>query len=163
MWKAFDEMERLGWIDSRRPKMISVQAAGCAPIVRAFEAGARHAEAWSDAETVASGLRVPSAIGDYLILDAIRASGGTALAVSDEAMVADMEVLAREEGISAAPEGAATLSALRLLLDRGLLQRDEPIVLFNTGAAWKYGELQSPPDLPVLDPDDHRALDRVAS
>jgi threonine synthase len=161
MWKAFDEMERLGWIDGRRPRMISVQAAGCAPIVRAFEGGAGHAEPWSDAETVASGLRVPSAIGDYLILDAVRASGGTALAVSDEAMVADMEVLAREEGISAAPEGAATLSALRVLLERGLLRRDERIVLFNTGAAWKYGELQSPPDLPVLDPDDPRALDRV--
>jgi threonine synthase len=163
MWKAFDEMERLGWIDGRRPKMISVQAAGCAPIVRAFERGTGHAEPWSDAETVASGLRVPSAIGDYLILDAVRASGGTALAVSDEAMIADMEVLAREEGISAAPEGAATLSALRVLLERGLLGRDERIVLFNTGAAWKYGGLQSPPDLPVLDPDDPRALDRVAS
>jgi threonine synthase len=163
MWKAFDEMERLGWIDARRPKMISVQAAGCAPIVRAFEGVSRHAEPWSDAETVASGLRVPSAIGDYLILDAVRASGGTALAVSDEAMIADMGVLAREEGISAAPEGAATLSALRVLLERGLLRRDERIVLFNTGAAWKYGELQSPPDLSVLDPDDPRALDRVAS
>jgi threonine synthase len=163
MWKAFDEMERLGWIDGRRPKMISVQAAGCAPIVRAFEGGAGHAEPWPDAKTAASGLRVPAAIGDYLILDAVRASGGTALAVSDEAMVADMEVLACEEGISAAPEGAATLSALRVLLDRGHLRGDERIVLFNTGAAWKYGELLSPPDLPVLDPDDPRALDRVAS
>jgi threonine synthase len=156
-------MERLGWIDGPRPKMISVQAAGCAPIVRAFEGGAGHAEPWSDAETVASGLRVPAAIGDYLILDAVRASGGAALAVTDEAMVADMAVLAREEGVSAAPEGAATLSALRVLLERGLLRRDERIVLFNTGAAWKYGELQSPPALLVLDPDDPRALDRVAS
>jgi threonine synthase len=162
MWKAFDEMERLGWIDGRRPRMISVQAAGCAPIVRAFERGERHAEPWSDAATAASGLRVPAAIGDYLILDAVRASGGTALAVDDATMIADMQVLAREEGISAAPEGAATLAAARVLLARGFLRRDERIVLFNTGAAWKYGELLSRPDLPVLDPADPRALDRVA-
>ena len=161
MWKAFDEMERLGWIDAKRPKMISVQAAGCAPIVRAFEDGAAHAAPWPDAHTAASGLRVPAAIGDYLILDAVRASGGTALAVSDEAMIADMQLLAREEGISAAPEGAATLAAARTLLERGVLRRDERIVLFNTGAAWKYGELLSLPELPVLDPDDPRALERV--
>jgi threonine synthase len=162
MWKAFDEMERLGWIDGKRPRMISVQAAGCAPIVRAFEGGVRHAEPWSDAATVASGLRVPAAIGDYLILDAVRGSGGTVLAVEDAAMIADMKLLAREEGISAAPEGAATLAAARLLLARGFLGRDERIVLFNTGAAWKYGELLPRPDLPVLDPNDPRALERVA-
>ncbi len=161
MWKAFDEMERLGWIDHRRPKMISVQAAGCAPIVRAFESGARVAEPWQDARTAASGLRVPAAIGDYLVLDAVRASGGTALAVGDDAMVADMRALAREEGISAAPEGAATLAALRVLLDGGVLGRDDRIVLFNTGAAWKYGELLPLPELPVLDPDDPRALERL--
>jgi threonine synthase len=162
MWKAFDEMERLGWIDGRRPRMISVQAAGCAPIVRAFERGERHAELWSDAATAASGLRVPAAIGDYLILDAVRASGGTALTVDDATMIADMQVLAREEGISAAPEGAATLAAARVLLARGFLRRDERIVLFNTGAAWKYAELLPRPDLPVLDPADPRALERVA-
>ena len=163
MWKAFEEMEQLGWIDGRRPKMISVQAAGCAPIVRAFERGERHAEAWRDAHTAASGLRVPAAIGDYLMLDAIRASGGTALAVSDEAMLADMRALAVEEGISAAPEGAATLAALRLLLARGALRADERIVLFNTGAAWKYTELVLRPELPVLDPDDPRALEDGAT
>ncbi len=163
MWKAFDEMERLGWIDGRRPKMVSVQAAGCAPIVRAFEEGTRHAEPWPDARTAASGLRVPAAIGDYLILDAVRASGGTALAVSDDAMAADMRVLACEEGISAAPEGAATLVALRVLLARGVLRRDDRIVLFNTGAAWKYTELLPLPDAPVLDPDDPRALDHMAA
>jgi threonine synthase len=163
MWKAFDEMQRLGWIDGRRPKMISVQAAGCAPIVRALDAGARHAEPWGDARTVASGLRVPAAIGDYLVLDAIRASGGTALAVSDEAMVADLQALARDEGLSAAPEGAATLAALRLLLERGVVRRDDRIVLFNTGAAWKYAELLPVPELPVLEPDDPAALERVAS
>jgi threonine synthase len=163
MWKAFDEMERLGWIDGRRPRMISVQAAGCAPIVRAYEEGTRHAEPWPDARTAAGGLRVPAAIGDYLILDAIRASGGTALAVSDDAMAADMRVLAREEGISAAPEGAATLAALRVLLARGVLHRADRIVLFNTGAAWKYAELLPLPDAPILDPDDPRALDRMAA
>jgi threonine synthase len=162
MWKAFDEMQRLGWIDGRRPRMISVQAAGCAPIVRAFAAGARHAEPWRDAHTVASGLRVPSAIGDYLMLDAIRASGGTALTVTDDAMVADMQALAREEGLSAAPEGAATLAAVRLLRAQGVLGRDDRIVLFNTGAAWKYAELFPLPELPVLDPDDPTALERIA-
>ena len=163
MWKAFEEMEQLGWIDGRRPKMISVQAAGCAPIVRAFEHGERNAEPWQDAHTAASGLRVPAAIGDYLMLDAIRASGGTALAVSDEAMLADMRALAVEEGISAAPEGAATLAALRLLLARGALRADDRIVLFNTGAAWKYTELVPMPELPVLDPDDPRALEDGAT
>jgi threonine synthase len=163
MWKAFEEMEQLGWIDGRRPKMISVQAEGCAPIVRAFERGERHAEPWVDARTAASGLRVPAALGDYLMLDAIRDSGGTAVAVSDEAMIADMRVLAGEEGISSAPEGAATLAALRVLLAQGVLRRDERIVLFNTGAAWKYAELVPLPDLPVLDPDDPRALGDVAT
>ena len=142
--------------------MISVQAAGCAPIVRAFDAGARHAAPWRDAHTVASGLRVPAAIGDYLMLDAIRASGGTALTVTDDAMIADMQALARDEGLSAAPEGAATLAAVRLLLARGVLGRDDRIVLFNTGAAWKYAELLPLPELPVLDPDDPGALDRFA-
>jgi len=163
MWKAFDEMEQLGWIDGRRPKMISVQAAGCAPIARAFDAGAQHAEPWADAHTVASGLRVPSAIGDYLMLDAIRASGGTALTVTDDAMLADMRALAREEGLSAAPEGAATLAAVRILRGRGMLAPDDRIVLFNTGAAWKYTELLPMPELPVLDPDDPSALERFLS
>src|SRR5262249_18336040 len=126
-----------------------------------LEGGERKAEPWRDAHTAASGLRVPAAIGDYLMLDAIRASGGTALAVSDEAMITDMRALAVEEGISAAPEGAATLAALRVLLARGVLRRDERIVLFNTGAAWKYTELIEMPDLPVLDPDDPHAPDTV--
>jgi threonine synthase len=163
MWKAFDEMEQLGWIDGRRPRMISVQAAGCAPIARAFDAGARHAEPWADAHTVASGLRVPSAIGDYLMLDAIRTSGGTALTVTDDAMIADMHALACEEGLSAAPEGAATLAAVRILRGQGMLGPDDRVVLFNTGAAWKYSELLPMPELPVLDPDDPSALERFAS
>ena len=161
MWKAFDEMEQLGWIDSRRPKMISIQAAGCAPIVRAYERGERHAEPWQNAHTAASGMRVPLAIGDYLMLDAIRQSGGTALAVTDEALLADMGALARAEGISAAPEGAATLAGLRQLLNQGFLKPDERIVLFNTGAAWKYQELLAHPDLPVLDPNDPAVQDQI--
>ncbi|HEX2324288.1 MAG TPA: threonine synthase [Chloroflexota bacterium] len=162
MWKAFQEMETLGWIGSKRPKMISVQAAGCAPIVRAFEQGRRHADLWPAASTVASGMRVPVAIGDYLMLDAIRESGGTALAVSDEALLAEMPVLAREEGISAAPEGAATLAALRVLLAEGFLGRDERIVLFNTGAAWKYAETLPTSELPLLDPADPRVQEQIA-
>jgi threonine synthase len=162
MWKAFDEMERLGWIGPRRPKMIVVQAQGCAPIVRAFERGERSADLWPDARTVASGMRVPAAIGDYLILDAVRQSGGTALTVSDAALVADMATLARMEGVSAAPEGAATLAALRLLLERGFLDKDERIVLFNTGAAWKYAETLPRADLPLLDPSDPRVQERIA-
>src|SRR5262245_27558711 len=163
MWKAFAEMQELGCIDGRRPKMICVQAKGCAPIARAFDAGARHAEPWADAHTVASGLRVPSALGDYLVLDAVRASGGTALTVTDDAMIADMQALAREEGLSAAPEGAATLAAVRLLRAQGMLRRDDRVVLFNTGAAWKYSELLPLPELPILDPDDPSALERSVS
>ncbi|HET6319790.1 MAG TPA: threonine synthase [Chloroflexota bacterium] len=161
MWKAFDEMERLGWIGSQRPKMISVQAEGCAPIVRAFREGTRHAEAWQDAHSVAGGIRVPVAIGDYLILDAVRASGGTALTVSDDALLEDMRALARGEGISAAPEGAATLAGLRRLLQDGFLKQDERIVLFNTGSGLKYQDLYAAGELPVLDPNDPNVQDQI--
>jgi len=138
MWKAFDEMQALGWISAKRPRMISVQAAGCAPIVRAFDKGERFAEEFSDATTVASGLRVPKAIGDFLILDAIRESDGLAIAVSDEELIAGARELARREGIFAAPEGGACVPALRKLLDRGKIKPDERVVLFNTGAGIKY-------------------------
>ena len=138
MWKAFDEMEALGWINDKRPRMISVQAAGCAPIVRAFEKGERFAEGVSDAATIASGLRVPKAIGDFLILDAITESDGLAIAVSDEELIAGARELARREGIFAAPEGGACVPALRKLLDRGKIKPDERVVLFNTGAGIKY-------------------------
>jgi threonine synthase len=161
MWKAFDEMERLGWIGSRRPKMISVQAAGCAPIVQAFEAGERHATLFPNAHTVASGLRVPVAIGDYLMLDAIRASGGTAITVHDDEFVAAMRVFARAEGISPAPEGAATCVALQNLRESGFLKTHERVVLFNTGAAWKYAELLDTGDPAVLDPADPHVLSRI--
>jgi threonine synthase len=140
MWKAFDEMEQMGWIGSQRPRMVTVQASGCAPIVRAFEAGERFAEEFPNAETVASGLRVPKAIGDFLILDAIRASGGTAVAVTDDELIAATREIGAAEGIFCAPEGAACLPALRKLIELGEVMRDQRIVLFNTGAGVKYLE-----------------------
>jgi threonine synthase len=142
MWKAFEELEAISWMPRvRRPRMVSVQADGCAPIVRAFESGADKAAAWEHAATIADGLRVPRAIGDFLILRAIRESGGTAVAVSDGEMVDGMQALGRTEGISAAPEGGATLAALRRLLSAGTIQRSESVVLFNTGGALKYLEV----------------------
>src|SRR5437867_3642140 len=140
MWKAFDEMEALGWIGPGRPRMISVQAAGCAPIVRAFEAGEESAVEVADAHTVAAGLRVPRAIGDFLILSAVRASGGTAIAVSDEALVEGVREVASAEGIFAAPEGGACVAALAELAARGEVGRDERVVVFNTGTGVKYLE-----------------------
>ncbi|MAF12779.1 threonine synthase [Candidatus Poribacteria bacterium] len=141
MWKAFDELETLGWISSERPKMISVQADGCAPIVRAFEAGDDEAEPWEDAQTVAPGIRVPAAIADYLILAAIRESGGTALTVSDGEILDAIRTLAQVEGLFAAPEGAATYAAYAKLLDAGFLSPDERVVLFNTGSGLKTPDL----------------------
>jgi len=138
MWKAFDEMERLGWIGPARPRMISVQAEGCAPIVRAWEAGAEDAEPWQNATTYAAGLRVPQAVGDFLILDAVRASGGAAVAVPDGAMAEWVLAIGADTGVFAAPEGGATAAALPLLRERGLLQPDEETVLFITGSGLKY-------------------------
>ncbi|MGH9460009.1 MAG: threonine synthase [Vicinamibacteria bacterium] len=138
MWKAFEEMEALGWLDSRRPRMVSVQSTGCAPIVRAFESGAESAEAWENPQTIASGLRVPRPIGDFLILRAIRESRGTAAAVTDEAIEEAVATLATTEGIFAAPEGAACLVALETLLERGWVDKEETIVLLNTGSGLKY-------------------------
>lgn len=140
MWKAFQEMEALGWIGSKRPRMVTVQASGCAPIVRAFENGTRFADEFPNAETVASGLRVPKAIGDFLILDALRESGGTAVAVTDEELLAATLEIGAAEGIFCAPEGAACLPALRKLLAAGEVSADERVVLFNTGAGVKYLE-----------------------
>ena len=139
MWKAFEELERIGWkAPGVRPKMVSVQAEHCAPIVRAFESGAERSEPWQNARTVADGLRVPKAIGDFLVLRAVRESGGTALAVSDADMVRDMRELGSKEGISAAPEGGAALHALRVLLREGRVQPTDTVVVFNTGGALKY-------------------------
>ncbi|MCA1593154.1 MAG: threonine synthase [Acidobacteria bacterium] len=140
MWKAFDEMEALGFVDSKRPRMVTVQAAGCAPIVRAFEQGKRFADEFPDASTTASGLRVPRAIGDFLILDALRESNGTAIAVTDEELLAAVGEIGAAEGIFVAPEGAACLPALRKMQAAGEVGEDERVVLFNTGAGVKYLE-----------------------
>ena len=133
MWKAFDEMEEMGWIGSNRPRMVTVQAAGCAPIVRAFDDGKRFADEFPNATTVASGLRVPRAIGDFLIIDALRQSAGTAIAVSDEELIAATGEIGAAEGLFCAPEGAACLPALRKLIDEGQVRPEERVVLFNTG------------------------------
>lgn len=141
MWKAFEEMERLGWLaPGQRPRMVSVQAAGCAPIVRAFDAGEETATPWEGATTCASGLRVPGAVGDFLMLRALRESVGTAVAVADEDLIADSHELARHTGIFPAPEGGATLAALRRLRENGWVKPDERVVLFNTGSGYKYLE-----------------------
>lgn len=140
MWKAFDEMEQMGWIGEKRPRMISVQSETCAPIVRAFERGERFADEFENAATVASGLRVPKAIGDFLILDAIRESGGTAIAVSDAELIAAVAEIGAAEGIFAAPEGAACLPALRKLIAEGQVTQGESVVIFNTGSGIKYLE-----------------------
>lgn len=140
MWKAFEEMEALGWVGSERPKMIAVQAEGCRPVVRAIEEGAARTEFFAGANTVAGGLRVPKPLGDFLILDAIRKSGGTAIAVSDRELVDAGIRLASEDGIFAAPEGAACVPALAKLLSQGFLKPDERVVVYNTGSGLKYVE-----------------------
>jgi len=139
MWKAFAEMSALGWIDPvRRPHMVTVQASGCAPIIRAFGEGTEKAAAWENAHTIADGLRVPKAIGDFLVLRAVRESDGAAVAVDDKDMVTGMRDLGRFEGVSAAPEGGAALHALRELIAAGRIKPHETVVLFNTGGALKY-------------------------
>ena len=143
MWKAFDEMEKLGWIGSRRPKMIAVQAEGCQPIVRAFEEGQTSSRFYEQAHTVAAGLRVPKPLGDVLTLQAVRESGGTAIAVSDEEMLTAGVQLASAEGIYAAPEGAACVAGLQKLLASGFLKSADRIVLYNTGSGLKYPEAYS--------------------
>jgi threonine synthase len=143
MWKAFEEMERLGWIGGRRPKMIAVQAEGCQPVVRAFEENQPRSRFYEDAHTVAAGLRVPKPLGDFLVLEAVRQSGGTAIAVSDDAMLDAGARLAADEGIYAAPEGAACVAALEKLLVSGFLKRTDRIVLYNTGSGLKYPEAWS--------------------
>ncbi len=138
MWKAFEELEALGWIGKKRPKMIAVQATGCAPIVKAFEEGLEHAPLWPNAHTIASGIRVPVAVGDFLILRAVRQSGGYAIAVEDEAIEAARSEIARKEGLLLCPEGAATYAALKRSLAEGRISRDERVVLYNCGAGLKY-------------------------
>jgi threonine synthase len=138
MWKSFDEMEAMGWIDSHRPRMVTVQAAGCAPIVRAFQRGDTRAEPWANAATMAAGLRVPSAVGDALMLRALRDSEGTEVAVSEADIVQGVQLLGHDEGMFVCPEGGAALAGLRQLIAQGWIDREERIVLFNTGSGLKY-------------------------
>jgi threonine synthase len=151
MWKVFDELEEMGWIGSERPRMVSVQAEGCSPIVKAYREGKEESEFFEGAHTVAAGLRVPKALGDFLILRAVRASKGTAIAVTDDELLADVRLISRMEGIFACPEGAATISALRKMVEAGEVDRDERVVLFNTGSGLKYTDLFTV-NAPVADP-----------
>jgi threonine synthase len=149
MWKAFAELEAIGFLGGKRPRMVAVQAAGCAPMVRAYEQGVEHAPRWEDAHTIAAGIRVPQAIGDFLILRAVRESGGFAIAVSDEAIAAGLDEVAREEGFLMCPEGAATYAAYKQSLADGRVKPGEQAVLFNCATGLKY-------PLPPI----RRALDR---
>ena len=141
MWKAFEEMETMGWIDARRPRMVSVQSSGCAPIVRAFDRKEETATLWENAATVADGLRVPAAVGDALMLRAIRTSKGTAIAVTDDELMQGATTIARTEGIFAAPEGGATVAAYAKLRASGWIRDGERTVLFNTGSGLSYAHL----------------------
>ena len=138
MWKAFDELEKIGWINSKRPKMVAVQAEGCAPIVKAFEENTRHAELWQNATTVAAGIRVPVCVGDFLILEAVRDSNGFAMAISDEAIEAARLKVGKTEGIHICPEGAATFAAYLKALEIGKINKSDRVVLFNCGSGLKY-------------------------
>ena len=140
MWKAFNEMEEMGWIDSKRPRMVSVQSTGCSPIVDAFHAGKRFADEFENAATVASGLRVPKAVGDFMIIDALRESNGTAVAVSDEDLTKAVKKIGSSEGLFVAPEGAACLPALRKLIEQDFIKENERVVIYNTGSGVKYLE-----------------------
>jgi len=138
MWKAFAELEAIGWIGSKRPRMVAVQAEGCAPMVRAYEAGVESAERWDDASTLASGIRVPAAVGDFLILRAVRESGGFAIAVEDSSIEEAQTEVAGSSGLLMGPEGAATYAAYKKALALGLVSKDEQAVLFNCGTDLKY-------------------------
>ena len=162
MWKAFQEMERLGWIGSRRPKMIAVQAEGCAPVVRAFEENEPRSRFFENAATVAAGLRVPKPLGDFLVLEAVRASHGTAIAVSDGELLDAGVQLASMEGIYAAPEGAACVAALGKLLASGFLQRTDRIVIYNTGSGLKYPEAYSTLFPRTAPPEQERPADPIS-
>lgn len=158
MWKAFAELEAIGFIGSNRPRMIAVQAAGCAPIVRAYEAGEEHAARWENSHTIASGIRVPQAIGDFLILRAVRESGGFAIAVEDEAITQALDEMAREEGFLLCPEGAATYAAYKKSLADGRVKRTDQVVLFNCASGLKYPLPKSERKLDRTKPIDYAAL-----
>jgi threonine synthase len=157
MWKAFAELEAIGFIGAKRPRMVAVQAAGCAPMVRAYEQGVEHAARWEDAHTIAAGIRVPQAVGDFLILRAVRESDGFAIAVPDEAITAGLDEVAREEGFLMCPEGAATYAAYKQSLADGRISRNERAVLFNCATGLKY---PLPPIKRTLDR--HKPIDFAA-
>jgi threonine synthase len=138
MWKAFHELREIGWIEGPLPRMVAVQSTGCAPIVRAFDAGATHAERWENASTIASGIRVPAAVGDFLILSALRDSGGFAIAVDDESILDSQQAVARDQGLLLSPEGAATHAAMTASVESSLMDPQERAVLFNCGSGLKY-------------------------
>jgi threonine synthase len=140
MWKAFEELEHIGWVGARRPRMVCVQAEHCAPIVKAHQEGKEEAVTWKEAATVAAGIRVPAAVGDFIMLRVLRESNGTAVAVSDEELLDGVRLLARTEGLFACPEGGATVAGLRRLVEQGMVGEDERVVLFNTGSGFKYLE-----------------------
>ena len=158
MWKAFDELERIGWIGSERPRMVAVQAEGCAPIVNAFKAGERHASPIENAATVAAGIRVPVAIGDFLILDAVRESGGFAIAVPDDAILSMQARIARNEGLLLCPEGAATAAALEAAIASGDIDRGERAVLFNCATGLKYPMPNESQFIDITQPVDYGAI-----
>ncbi|MCA8997361.1 MAG: threonine synthase [Planctomycetaceae bacterium] len=162
MWKAFDEMEKLGWIGTHRPRMVCVQAEGCQPIVKAYQEGAEHAPLYPNAHTCASGLRVPIAVGDFLMLRAIRESHGTAISISDTELLDGVRELAQIQGIYACPEGGAVWKAAEKLRQDGWIKPDEAVVLFNTGTGLKYNHLFSTSHLPRLDQADPHCLDQLA-
>ncbi len=158
MWKAFEELEAIGWIDSKRPRMVAVQADGCAPIVKAFDEGKTHAELWQNASTAAAGIRVPAAIGDFLILSAIRKSGGFATSVSDADILKAQSFIAKEEGLLLCPEGAATAAALIQEIESGRIDREESVVLFNCATGLKYPMPEANAFLDLGKPIDYSAI-----
>ncbi len=163
MWKAFEELAQLGWLaDERRPRMVAVQSNGCAPIVRAYERGERFAEPFADAHTIASGIRVPAAVGDFMILDAVRASGGTAIAVEESRIREWMALGTQNEGIAICPEAAACIGALGELTEQQWIRPEERVVIFNTGAAQKYPEAMAC-TLPHVDKNQPLPWDRIES
>ena len=157
MWKAFSELKQVGWLAGKLPRIVAVQATGCAPIVRAFENGDRHAELWENAQTVASGIRVPVAVGDFLILDAVRESEGFATAVSDEAIVSALEAVSQREGFLLCPEGAATYAAWKQELKSGRISSDDHCVLFNCASGLKYPLAEANDSLNCNEPVDYAA------
>ena len=158
MWKAFNELKEIGWLSSDLPRMVAVQASGCAPIVKAFEEGTQHAELWPNARTVAAGIRVPVAVGDFLILQAVRESGGFATAVDDDAIVAALEEVAHEEGFLMCPEGAATYAAYKQEISRGRIRPHETAILFNCATGLKYSLPPAEDSLDCTQPIDYSKL-----